>query len=268
MQDRSKRLEKVHAVIGPKSCDLDSLISAFTYAYFLDKVSPPGVLCLPVLNIPRTEFSYFTETRFILEELNISESFHIFRDEINLHQLNDEGKLSITLVGSNALGSEDRNLEAAVVRVINPGEQSDGELGFPESSSSLVLKELLHEAPELITQQLAHLLRGSILFKWMTTDPELPEKQEDILSILEEQFPNLPPRDDIISVLQETQLSAQGLSIEQTILKDLKELSDGEIKVAVSTVNMTLEVRAGGFSSRKRFRMIAVRTPGVQAHAV
>lgn len=25
-------------VIGHKSCDLDSLISAFTYAYFLDKV--------------------------------------------------------------------------------------------------------------------------------------------------------------------------------------------------------------------------------------
>ncbi|XP_060243175.1 protein prune homolog 2 isoform X3 [Meriones unguiculatus] len=239
--DRSKQLEKVHAVIGPKSCDLDSLISAFTYAYFLDKVSPPGVLCVPVLNIPRTEFSYFTETRFILEELNISESLHVFRDEINLHQLNDEGKLSITLVGSHVLGSEDRTLEAAVVRVINPGAQSDGELGFPESSSSLVLKEFLREAPELITQQLAHLLRGSILFKWMTMDPELPEKQEEILSILEEQFPNLPPRDDIISVLQETQISAQGLSIEQMMLKDLKELSDGEIKVAVSTVNMTLE---------------------------
>lgn len=56
--------------------------------------------------------------------------------------------------------SEDRTLEAAVVRVINPGEQSDGELGIPESSSALVLKELLREAPELITQQLAHLLRG------------------------------------------------------------------------------------------------------------
>ncbi|GAB1302255.1 Protein prune homolog 2 [Apodemus speciosus] len=240
--DRSKQLEQVHAVIGPKSCDLDSLISAFTYAYFLDKVSPPGVLCLPVLNIPRTEFSYFTETRFILKELNISESFHIFRDEINLHQLNDEGKLSITLVGSHVLGSEDRTLESAVVRVINPGEQRDGddELGFPESSSSLVLKELLREAPELLTQQLAHLLRA-FLFTWMSMDPELPEKQEEILSVLEEQFPNLPPRDDIISVLQESQLSAQGLSLEQMMLKDLKELSDGEIKVAISTVNMTLE---------------------------
>nr|XP_045001968.1 protein prune homolog 2 [Jaculus jaculus] len=239
--DRSKRLEKVHVVIGPKSCDLDSLISAFTYAYFLDKVSPPGVLCLPVLNIPRTEFSYFTETRFILEELNISESFHIFRDEINLHQLNDEGKLSITLVGSSALASEDKTLESAVVKVINPVEPRDGELEFLESSSSLVLKELLREAPELITEQLAHVLRGSILFKWMTMDSEVSEQQEEILSILEEQFPNLPPRDDIISVLQETQHGAQSISIEQTMLKDLKELSDGEIKVAISTVNMTLE---------------------------
>uniref|UniRef100_A0A8C5ZD76 Protein prune homolog 2 n=1 Tax=Marmota marmota marmota TaxID=9994 RepID=A0A8C5ZD76_MARMA len=240
--NRSKRLEKVHVVIGPKSCDLDSLISAFTYAYFLDKVSPPGVLCLPVLNIPRTEFNYFTETRFILEELNISESFHIFRDEINLHQLNDEGKLSITLIGSNVLASEDKTLESAVVKVINAVEQNDTEFEIRESSSSLVLKELLQEAPELITEQLAHLLRGSILFKWMTMDPDkISEKQEEILSVLEEKFPNLPPREDIINVLQETQFSAQGLSIEQTMLKDIKELSDGEIKVAISTVNMTLE---------------------------
>nr|XP_055167128.1 protein prune homolog 2 isoform X1 [Nyctereutes procyonoides] len=240
--NRSKRLEKVHVVIGHKSCDLDSLISAFTYAYFLDKVSPPGVLCLPVLNIPRTEFSYFAETRFILEELNISESFHIFRDEINLHQLNDEGKLSITLVGSNVLASEDNSLESAVVKVINPVEQSDGGLEFGESSSSLVVKEILQEAPELITEQLAHLLRGSILFKWMTMESEkISEKQEEILSILEEKFPSLPPREDIINVLQETQFSAQGLSIEQMMLKDLKELSDGEIKVAISTVSMTLE---------------------------
>ncbi|XP_074136202.1 protein prune homolog 2 isoform X2 [Sminthopsis crassicaudata] len=70
---------------------------------------------------------------------------------------------------------------------------------------------------------------------------KMTEKQEEILSILEEKFPDLPPREDIISVLQETQCSAQGLSIEQTILKDLKELSDGEIKVAISTVYMSLE---------------------------
>lgn len=38
LQNRSKHLEKVHVVLGNKSCDLDCLISALAYAYFLDKV--------------------------------------------------------------------------------------------------------------------------------------------------------------------------------------------------------------------------------------
>lgn len=39
---------------------------------------------------------------------------------------------------------------------------------------------------------------------------KISEKQEEILSILEEKFPSLPPREDIINILQETQFSAQG----------------------------------------------------------
>ncbi|NXR50608.1 PRUN2 protein, partial [Hippolais icterina] len=241
-QNRSKRLEKVHVVLGNKPCDLDSLISTLTYAYFLDKVSPPDTLCLPVLNIPRRDFSYFTETRFILEELKIPESFHIFRDEINLHQLNAEGKLSLTLVNSNMLTSEDESLESAVVKVINPDEQCDRSLELQACSSSLVVKEILQKAPELITQQLAYLLRGSILFKCMSLEAErMTEQQEKVLSVLEKKFPDLPPREEIISVLQETQFNAQGVNIEEVMLKDLKEISDGEIKVAISTVYMTLE---------------------------
>ncbi|XP_057258119.1 protein prune homolog 2 isoform X1 [Pezoporus wallicus] len=239
--NKSKCLEKVHVVLGNKSCDLDSLISTLAYAYFLDKVSPPDVLCLPVLNIPRRDFSYFSETRFILEELNIPESFHIFRDEINLHQLNAEGKLSLTLVNSNMLTSEDKSLESAVVKVINPDEQCDGSLELQASSSSVVVKEILQEAPELITQQLAYLLRGSILFKCMSLEADrITEQQEKVLSVLEEKFPDLPPREEIISVLQETQFNPQGVSIEDVMLKDLK-ISDGEIKVAISTVYLTLE---------------------------
>uniref|UniRef100_A0A803VFD7 Protein prune homolog 2 n=1 Tax=Ficedula albicollis TaxID=59894 RepID=A0A803VFD7_FICAL len=240
--NRSKRLEKVHVVLGNKPCDLDSLISTLAYAYFLDKVSPPDVLCLPVLNIRRKDFSYFTETRFILEELKIPESFHIFRDEINLHQLNAEGKLSLTLVNSNMLMSEDKSLESAVVKVINPDEQCDRSLELQACSSSLVVKEILQKAPELITQQLAYLLRGSILFKCMSLEADrMTEQQEKILSVLEEKFPDLPPREEIISALQETQFNAQAVSIEEVMLKDLKEISDGEIKVAISTVYMTLE---------------------------
>ncbi|XP_037979483.1 protein prune homolog 2 isoform X6 [Motacilla alba alba] len=240
--NRSKRLEKVHVVLGNKPCDLDSLISTLAYAYFLDKVSPPDVLCLPVLNIPRKDFSYFTETRFILDELKIPESFHIFRDEINLHQLNAEGKLSLTLMNSNMLTSEDKSLESAVVKVINPDEQCDRSLELQACSSSLVVKEILQKAPELITQQLAYLLRGSILFKCMSLETDrMTEHHEKVLSVLEEKFPDLPPREEIIFVLQETQFNTQGVNIEEVMLKDLKEISDGEIKVAISTVYMTLE---------------------------
>uniref|UniRef100_A0A8D2Q5Z2 Prune homolog 2 with BCH domain n=1 Tax=Varanus komodoensis TaxID=61221 RepID=A0A8D2Q5Z2_VARKO len=244
MGDRNKHMDKVHIVLGKKSCDLDSLISALTYAYYLEKVSPPNILCLPVVNVSRREFCYHTETRFILEELNIPESLHVFRDEINLYQLNNEGKLSLTLVNSSALTSEDKSLESAIVRVIGPEEQCDGNLELLESASSLVAKELLQKAPELITRQLAHLLRGSILFQAMAMDPErITEAQEEVLSSLEKKFPELPPREDIITILREAQFHADGLRIEEAVLKDLKEVSDGVIKVAVSTVYMNLEVR-------------------------
>uniref|UniRef100_A0A8C5SNU3 Uncharacterized protein n=1 Tax=Laticauda laticaudata TaxID=8630 RepID=A0A8C5SNU3_LATLA len=247
---RNKHLDKVHVVLGKKSCDLDSLISAFAYAYYLEKVSPSNIVCLPVLNISRREICYHPETRFILEELNIPESLHIFRDEINLYQLNSEGKLLLTLVHSSTLTSEDKKLESAVVKVIIPKEQNE----LLESASCLVAKELLQKAPELITQPLAHLLRGSILSKIMDEDAhKIPEEKEEVLSCLEEKFPELSSRKDIITFLQEAQLHADELRIEEALVKDLKEVSDGEIKVAVSTIYINLEVRknqTGGFHQK------------------
>lgn len=38
----------------------------------------------------------------------------------------------------------------------------------------------------------------------------MTEQQEKVLSVLEEKFPDLPPREEIISVLQETRINAQG----------------------------------------------------------
>lgn len=66
--------------------------------------------------------------------------------------------------------SEDKNLESAVVRIINPEDRCDGNLELLESSSSIVAKEILQEAPELITQQLAHLFRGERLLFILNTE--------------------------------------------------------------------------------------------------
>lgn len=81
-------------------------------------------------------------------------------------EINNSKKHAISLVLPllHLLYSEDNTLESAVVKVISPGEQSESGLEFRESSSSLVVKEILQEAPELITEQLAHLLRGE---RWL-----------------------------------------------------------------------------------------------------
>ncbi|XP_077105137.1 protein prune homolog 2 isoform X3 [Ranitomeya variabilis] len=240
--DRGKNLEKVHAVIGNKSCDLDTITSSLAYAYYLDKITSPSVLCLPVLNATRLEFDFYSETRFILEELDIPDSCLIFKDEINLQRLNDEDRLSVTLVNFSAFTSEDESLEASVIKAINPEKQYYGNREFHDSSSVLVAKEILEEAPELLTPQLAHLLRGSILFNALFADHEkVSEQQEEIVCILEERFPDLPPRQDIISSLQETKLHTQGPSVEDILLKEFKELSDGDLKVAITTMHMSLE---------------------------
>lgn len=38
----------------------------------------------------------------------------------------------------------------------------------------------------------------------------ITEQQEKVLLMLEEKFPDLPPREEIISVLQETPFNSQG----------------------------------------------------------
>ncbi|KAM5191603.1 uncharacterized protein ACMZJ9_000839 [Mantella aurantiaca] len=240
--DQSKHMETVHIAIGNKCCDLDSIISTLAYAYYLDKVSSPSVLCLPVLNVTRVEFSYYSETRFLLEELDIPESYLTFKDEINLHGLNDEERLSVTLVNFSAFTSEDECLASSVVKVIDPGKRFDGDQEIHDSSSALVAREILEEAPELVTHQLAHLLRGSILFCCLSAENErLCTEQEKIIGTLEQRFPELLPREEILSGLQETRLHTQGTSVEEIILKEFKELCDGNIKVAITTMHMSLE---------------------------
>ncbi|KAM9330712.1 protein prune homolog 2 [Gastrophryne carolinensis] len=240
--DLSIQVEKAHVVLGNKCCDLDSIVSTLTYAYYLDKVTPPNILCLPVLNVTRAEFSFYSEMRFILEELNIPESFLVFKDEINLHGLAEEERLLLTLVNIDIFTSEDDSLSASVVKVINPGKRLDGDQKFHNPSSTTVAKEILKEAPELVSHQLAHLLRGSILFCCLTSEQEtIPEQEEEILSMLELRYPDLLPREDIINNLQETKLHTQGSTIEDIILKEFKELSDGDTKVLIATMHISLE---------------------------
>ncbi|XP_041042328.1 protein prune homolog 2-like isoform X1 [Carcharodon carcharias] len=244
-------LPRVHAVLGDRECDLDSAVSALAYAYFLYKTHPTDDLYVPVLNIQRSEFPLHTEVVFILQQLNISDSSLIFRDEIDLHLLNREGKLTLTLVNHNVLTSDDKALETAVVKIIDHHElerlhstQCEIVLEPVGSCTTLIVSEILQEAPELLNQQLTHLFRGAIILDCMNMTSEairVTMKDEKILAALEQRFPDLPAQQEVFDTLQQAKFDVSGFNTEQILLRDLKELSEGDTKLAISTVCMTLE---------------------------
>uniref|UniRef100_A0A4W3I8X4 Protein prune homolog 2 n=1 Tax=Callorhinchus milii TaxID=7868 RepID=A0A4W3I8X4_CALMI len=88
------------------------------------------------------------------------------------------------------------------------------------------------------------ILLGTILLDSVNMTPEtgkVTSKDEEIVAALEERFPDLPPQKEVFDALQQAKFDVTGLSTEQILLKDFKELSEGETKLAISTVYTTLE---------------------------
>lgn len=103
---------------------------------------------------------YASESRTLTHIFGYCEEVICVGEEIKSFPKVRKCAISLSPPLLHLLYSEDKTLESAVVKVISPVEQSDAGLEIPESSSSLVVREILQEAPELITEQLAHLLRG------------------------------------------------------------------------------------------------------------
>ncbi|XP_048382790.2 uncharacterized protein LOC125450743 isoform X2 [Stegostoma tigrinum] len=247
-------LPRVHVVLGDNKCDLDSAVSTLAYAYFLYKTQSTDDLYVPVLNIQRSEFPLRTEVVLVLQQLNIPDDSLIFRDEIDLHFLNREGKLTLTLVDHNMLTSDDKALETAIIKIIDHHDYREQErfhstqceivLEPVGSCSTLIVSEILQEAPDLLNEQLTHLFRGAIILDCMNMTSEAGKvtlKDEEMLAALEQKFPDLPAQQEIFDTLQQAKFDVSGFNTEQVLLRDLKELSEGDTKLAISTVCMTLE---------------------------
>ncbi|XP_069745609.1 exopolyphosphatase PRUNE1-like isoform X2 [Narcine bancroftii] len=249
---KSNELPSVHVVLGDRECGLDSTVSALVYAYFLYKTHPADYLYVPVLNIQRSEFPLRSEVVYILQQLNISESSLTCRDDIDLHTLNKEGKLALTLVDHNRLTSYDKALDTAIVKIIDHHEQGHIHCEIIQepvgSCITLIVSEILQVAPELLNQQLTHLLRGVIILDCMNMTAEAGKmtiKDKEIITALEQRFPDFTSHQDVFDALLQAKLDVSGLSTEQILLKDLKELLEGDAKLAISTVYMTLEAGIG-----------------------
>lgn len=241
----------LHVVMGNEACDMDSMVSALTFAYFLSKTLDSKRVPVPVLNIPRCEFPLRSDSIFLLRETGLSQEHLLFRDEVDLHSLHEAKQLTLTLVDHNVLPSSDSELEDAVVEVIDhhlqqrPSSPSCSvTVETVGSCATLVTERVVQKAPEVLDQQVAQLLYGTIILDCVNMAPEagkVTPKDSQYAIFLENRFPKLPPRGALFQSLQNAKFDVSGLSTEQMLLKDMKAASGGDLRLAVSVIYMTLE---------------------------
>ncbi|KAF7708860.1 exopolyphosphatase PRUNE1 isoform X1 [Silurus meridionalis] len=239
---------QLHVVLGNEACDIDSMVSALTFAYFLSKTVDSGKAVVPMLNIPRAELPLRSDNTFLLRESGLSQDYLLFRDEVDLHSLKN---LTITLVDHNVLPVADRTLENAVVEVIDH-HRLDRTLSTScqvttetvGSCATLITERIVQKAPDLLDQQVAQLLYGAIITDCVNMAPEagkVTPKDSQYVILLESRFPKLPPRSILFQSLQNAMFDVSGLTTEQMLLKDMKTVSGGDLRLAVSVIYITLE---------------------------
>ncbi|KAM3918893.1 exopolyphosphatase PRUNE1 [Leptodactylus fuscus] len=242
----------LHVVLGNEACDLDSMVSAITLAYYLAKTSSSKNLAyVPVLNIPRQDFPLRTDSTFFLKENRIPEEHLIFRDEIDLGGLYEAGRLGLSLVDHNVLPRADSFMEDVVTEVIDhrvlertPSRNCRVTAELVGSCTTLVAEKILRDAPHILDSQLASLLRGTIVLDCVNMAPaagKVTPKDTEYVTLLESKYPDLPPRGAVFDSLQNAKFDVSGLTTDQMLRKDLKALVSRDTKLAISALYMDLE---------------------------
>ncbi|XP_066465163.1 exopolyphosphatase PRUNE1 isoform X2 [Eleutherodactylus coqui] len=241
-----------HVVLGNEACDLDSMVSAITLAYYLAKTSSSKNLTyVPVLNIPRQDFPLRTESTYFLRENGLSEKLLTFRDEIDLGALYEAGRLGLSLVDHNVLPRTDSFMEDVVTEVIDhhvlerrPTRNCRVTAELVGSCTTLVAEKIIREAPHILDSQLASMLRDTIVLDCVNMAPaagKVTPKDTEYVTVLESKFPDLPPRGAAFDSLQNAKFDVSGLTTDQMLRKDLKTLFSQDLKLAVSAIYVDVE---------------------------
>lgn len=239
-----------HVVLGNEACDVDSMVCALTYAYFLSKTAQSEKLVLPLLNIRQSDLVLRSDNVYLLRQIGLSPDLLLFRDQLDLRALQRAGRLRLTLVDHNVLPSSDSDLEGAVVEVIDhhmqerePSPSCPVTVEMVGSCATLVTERIIQKAPEILDQQIAQLLYAAVLLDCVNMAPsagKVTPKDSEFAAVLESRFPALPPRGALFQDLNNAKFDVSGLNTEQMLRKDMKSVS-GSLNVAISVLYIKLE---------------------------
>lgn len=236
------------AVLGNEAADLDSMASSVLYAHLLSATKQSGGRdVLPIINIPRSDFSLRTEAVWLFSEAGVDVDSLVFIDEVDLESIQKSGHLDLVLVDHNKLPAFLSSLSAPVVEVVD--HHADEGL-YPDakrdvapvgSCATLIAERYLASMPDLLDKSTAKLLLGTILLDTVNLDPEAKRatsRDEDAVGQLLKVAGM--SRNELFDKLQFEKFNVASLSSRDILRKDYKEYVMGSIRCGISSALLPL----------------------------
>ncbi|XP_038558850.1 uncharacterized protein LOC119891356 isoform X2 [Micropterus salmoides] len=222
--------DPIHAVLGGPEPDVDTVAATLCLALHLSQKEPSGGVCVPVLSGRRCDAELPGETVRYLHRANICESSLLWREDVDLVKLHHTGKLSLTLLRDGLLdSSEYHTLESSILRVVHHDRQRDAGDDGASSVVTTVAREILQEAPEHIGVALGETLGEALRLQsealWIKHGRRSAQLEEIMRSL--EQWSDVTAGQRDLAKLQD---------LEQRLTVELKEFSDGEMTIALTSV--------------------------------
>ncbi|SCU91851.1 LAFA_0F06238g1_1 [Lachancea sp. 'fantastica'] len=105
-------------VCGNESADLDSVVSAITYAYF-SYIKNPGVQIVPVINILKADLELRRDIVWVLKKRNIPHNLLYFHEDLHDMRKRFRGPIEAVLVDHNDSQSLAKKVVDSVVGIID-----------------------------------------------------------------------------------------------------------------------------------------------------
>ncbi|XP_056232593.1 uncharacterized protein LOC130169695 isoform X4 [Seriola aureovittata] len=218
--------DHIHAVLGGPEPDVDTVAATLCLALHLSQKEVPGGVYLPLLCGRRCNAVLPEDTVRYLQRVKICESSLLWREDVDLVKLHHTRKLSLTLLRDGLLdSSENHTLESSILRVVHHDGQQDAGDDGASSAVMTVAREILQEAAEHIRATLGEILGEALRLQsgalWINHGRRSAQ--------LEELMRSLEQWSDITA------------DLEQLLTMELKEFSDGEMTIALSSVTTDKE---------------------------
>ncbi|XP_047448002.1 uncharacterized protein LOC125012220 isoform X2 [Mugil cephalus] len=237
----------VHAVLGGPEPDVDTVAATLCLALHLSQKEPSGGVCVPVLCGQRCGTVLPEETVEYLRSVKICESLLLWMEDVDLVKLHHAGRLSLTLLRDGLLdSSEYHTLESSVLQVVHHDGQRDAGDDGALSAVTTVTKEILQEAAEHIRAALGEILGEALRLQrdafWVKHGRRSAQLEELVRSM--EQWSD-------VTVGQQGESKLQDLM--QRLTVELKEFSDGEMTIALTSLTTDKEDWHGYVDGLKSF---------------